>query len=87
MEKSLALAIVKIYPDLVPDKDFVVMNDNLGQWISEWNATDKPKPTDAELDTAWNEYVANPPEEPLTVLDQIKLIQAALDDLLLGGGL
>ena len=86
---NYALAIKKIYPDARPNIDFVNVEDEDGtQRITEWTYT-QPQPTVEELETAWNEYVANPPEEPLTEIEQLKknqeLMQEALDDLLLGG--
>ena len=82
MQINYAIAIMRIYPDARPSIDFSVCLDvDERQYISEWNYN-QPQPTETELGIAWNEYVANPPEEPLS---QIDLMQKAIDDLIFGG--
>ena len=78
METNYALAIMKIYPDAKPSIDFSTCLDVDGkQYISEWNYN-QPQPTENELETAWNEYVSNPPQVPLSELEQIKKQQTDL---------
>lgn len=79
--KSLALAILHLYPELKPDIDFVVVSEEDIQWIAKWN-NEHPEPSDADLEAAWEDYLANPPEKPLS---ELELMQKAIDDLILGG--
>jgi hypothetical protein len=76
-EKSIALAIMQIYPHLQPGIDFRVVSENGEQWIEEWYSAD-PKPTLEELDEAWNDYIANPPQDPLSPIEQLQKDQADL---------
>jgi len=43
---------IKVYLGRTPDfrEEVILQNDNGEDYIKEWNATDKPKPTDAQLD-------------------------------------
>jgi hypothetical protein len=43
---------IQAYLDRKPDfnTEVVLQDDGQGVYIKEWNATDKPKPTDAQLD-------------------------------------
>jgi hypothetical protein len=96
---NIAFAIMHLFPDAEPMKDFVVMDEGNGQFISEWNI-DAPIPTEEELQKAWEEYLANRPEPQPTpeeriahleqeneqLKEQIELMQQALDDLILSGG-
>jgi len=43
---------IKAYLGRTPDfdKEVILQNDGGEDYIKEWNATDKPKPTDAQLD-------------------------------------
>lgn len=75
--KSLANAIMQIYPDLKPNIDFVVLNENDVQTIAVWNS-DKNQPTSEELDAAWNAYIANPPQKPLSDIENLQKDQADL---------
>ncbi len=42
---------IRIYLGRTPDftKEIILFDDGQGAYIKEWNATDKPKPTDAQL--------------------------------------
>ena len=42
---------IKIYLDRTPDfkSEVILQNDTGTDYIKEWKATDKPKPTDAQL--------------------------------------
>jgi hypothetical protein len=76
-EKSIALAVIHIYPHLQPGIDFRVVSENGEQWIEEWNVAD-PKPTIEELDIAWADYTANPPQPTLSPIEQLQKDQADL---------
>ena len=43
---------IKVYLGRTPDflEEVILQNDTGTDYIKEWNATDKPKPTDAQLD-------------------------------------
>ena len=43
---------IKVYLGRTPDftSEVILQNDTGTDYIKEWNATDKPKPTDAQLD-------------------------------------
>ena len=43
---------IKVYLGRTPDfrEEVILQNDGGEDYIKEWNATDKPKPTDAQLD-------------------------------------
>jgi hypothetical protein len=43
---------IQAYLDRKPDfnTEVILQDDGQGAYIKEWNATDKPKPTDAQLD-------------------------------------
>jgi hypothetical protein len=73
MEKNLASAITHIYPNLVPFVDFRVVSENGDQKIVEWNTTEA-KPTQYQLDTAWNNYV-----DGINSIDVLK--QKKIDEL------
>ena len=43
---------IQAYLNRIPDflEEVILQDDGQGAYIKEWNATDKPKPTDAQLD-------------------------------------
>jgi hypothetical protein len=86
----LEKAILKLYPDAVPNKDFLVVDDGNGPEIRNWKRKE-PIPTLDQLQNVWTTYNLGTVTEEPSELDQIKknqeLMQAALDGLLLGGGL
>lgn len=73
-------SILKRYPELLPE-DVFIQNDSDGNGprITLWNS-DKPMPT-AEQIEQWVEEDAQQPKPK----SQLDLVQAALDDLILGG--
>lgn len=82
----LEKAILKIYPDAVPHKHFLIMDSGNGPEIKNWKFN-KPMPTNAQLQAAW-EIVKNEPKElsPIERLEQQQqLMQKAIDDIILGG--
>ena len=48
---------IDVYLDRKPDflKEVILFDDGQGAYIKEWNATDKPKPTDEQLNALENE--------------------------------
>lgn len=56
MIKSIASAVLYIYPNLTPTVDFRVIDDGNGQEIVDWKSSE-PIPTSAQLDAAWLEVL------------------------------
>ena len=65
------------------ETEVILQNDGSGDYIKEWNATDKPKPTDAQLNALSSQAetlennaiaVANRQKEYGTVSSQIEYI-------------
>jgi hypothetical protein len=52
-----ALAIQHLYPQAQILADFVVSQDEKGQFISHWSL-DAPEPTEEELEAAWEQVQA-----------------------------
>lgn len=75
--KSFSIAIMQIYPNLIPGQDFRVVCELDNQYIAEWNNSEV-QPTQEQLEAAWNAYVANPPPKPLTDVEQLQKDQADL---------
>ncbi|WP_170169227.1 XkdW family protein [Mesobacillus subterraneus] len=73
-------AILKIYPEAVPNVDFIITADpeTLETTIHTWKY-DKPKPTDSQLQAAWDDLQANPPVKPKSLEEQIKARLEALE--------
>ena len=76
---------IKIYLERTPDfsKEVILQNDTGTDYIKEWNATDKPKPTDAQLDALSSQAttlennaiaVANRQKEYGSIAEQIEFI-------------
>jgi XkdW protein len=61
-------AIKHIYPELRVNIDFGVgdLSDGNGAFIEFWN-TDKPKPTQSQLDAAWEEIKDIPEVQPKSI--------------------
>jgi len=65
------------------DTEVILQDDGQGAYIKEWNATDKPKPTDAQLDALSSQAttlennaiaVANRQKEYGSIASQIEFI-------------
>ncbi|AGK52039.1 XkdW family protein [Bacillus sp. 1NLA3E] len=87
---NLFKCIIYLHPSLEANKDFILKDDGTGPYILEWNA-DLPIPNEAEIIQAWEQIKDIPdPEPPLTPLEQLQkkqeLMQQAIDDLILSGG-
>jgi len=76
---------IKIYLGRTPDflKEVILQNNGGEDYIKEWNATDKPKPTDAQLNALSSQAetlennaiaVANRQKEYGSVFSQIEFI-------------
>jgi len=76
---------IKAYLGRTPDfdKEVILQNDGGEDYIKEWNATDKPKPTDAQLDALSSQAttlennaiaVANRQKEYGSIASQIEFI-------------
>lgn len=55
---NLAQAIMQMYPNSSPMKDFTIRNDGEGQYISEWNLNEL-EPTTEELQNYWIVHLKN----------------------------
>ena len=76
---------IKAYLGKTPDfdKEVILQNDTGTDYIKEWNATDKPKPTDAQLNALSSQAttlennaiaVANRQKEYGSIASQIEFI-------------
>jgi len=76
---------IQAYLDRKPnfDTEVILQNDSGEDYIKEWNATDKPKPTDAQLDALSSQAttlennaiaVANRQKEYGSIASQIEFI-------------
>lgn len=70
-------ALKHLHPDLEIDRDFVLRDDGEGVYILNWNV-DRPKPTDSEINTAWEEIRADTEAEPLSEIEFLKKQQTDL---------
>lgn len=66
-------ALIQIYPDIRPNIDFLIMDDGNGPNIRHWKYNG-PMPTEEQLQAAWSEIEATPPqpsvEEKLVQMEQ-----------------
>lgn len=60
---NISQAIMQLYPNAVPNVDFIVQDDSNGNgpYITQWNVkgadgNDVPQPTEEELQAAWDAY-------------------------------
>jgi hypothetical protein len=76
---------IKIYLDRTPDfkSEVILQNDTGTDYIKEWKATDKPKPTDAQLNALSSQAttlennaiaVANRQKEYGSIAEQLEYI-------------
>ena len=76
---------IEVYLGRKPDfrKEIILQNDTGTDYIKEWNATDKPKPTDAQLDALSSQAttlennaiaVANRQKEYGSIAEQLEYI-------------
>jgi len=76
---------IKVYLGRTPDflEEVILQNDTGTDYIKKWNATDKPKPTDAQLDALSSQAttlennaiaVANRQKEYGSIASQIEYI-------------
>lgn len=65
---ELALAILHLYPEADPHRDFIVQNDNdgNGDYVAQWNL-DVDKPTEQQLSAAWDEIKGRLPPSEVTM--------------------
>lgn len=78
----LEKAILNIYPDAVPNQDFLIMDDGNGPEIRQWKYNG-PIPTENELQMAWGNVQVEPVE--LSPIEKkLELMQQAIDDIILG---
>jgi hypothetical protein len=71
----LEKVILKIYPDAKPSQDFFIMDDGNGPEIRNWKYG-QPIPSVEELEAAWAEIEAIPPQ--LSAVEQLQKDQADL---------
>jgi hypothetical protein len=76
---------IQAYLNRIPDflEEVILQDDGQGAYIKEWNATDKPKPTDAQLDALSSQAttlennaiaVANRQKEYGSIAEQLEYI-------------
>jgi XkdW protein len=87
MEMNIALALQHLFPEKKQPDDYYVFEVDGVPEIIKWNM-EVPQPTEEELQTAWNDYLANLPAEPLTIEQQLeeervarKRVEARLEGL------
>lgn len=76
-----AKAIMHLFPNADPIKDFIVKDDADGTapYIAEWNLSE-PQPTEAELAAAWVQVKDAP--TPPSLEEQVQQIQAVLNAMM-----
>lgn len=76
---NIGLALEYLFPDAQPNHDYVVIADGENMWIDQWNLK-APKPTDQELEAAYQEYLKNPPvkHSPSETLTEVQQINSGL---------
>lgn len=68
---NLFQVIKHLYPELEDDKDFVLYDDGTGVRIYKWN-TDKPQPTEEEINSTWSEIgLKMAKDEKIAELDRL----------------
>ncbi|WP_255835946.1 XkdW family protein [Bacillus sp. FS02] len=78
-----ALAIKYLYPNAELGVDYSVRDDGEGQFIDKWSLDD-PMPSDEVLEAAWNEYLSESNEKPLSNVEKQLLVlgeQLALEKI------
>ncbi|MDM5163816.1 XkdW family protein [Bacillus zhangzhouensis] len=78
-----ALAIKYLYPYAELGRDYSVRDDGEGQFIDKWSLDD-PMPSDEVLEAAWNEYLSESNEKPLSNVERQLLVlgeQLALEKI------
>jgi len=91
---EISLAIKYIYPNIIRETDFNVLDDNQWDWpYIKWYNTSFKQPTQAELETAWVEVQALQQAELdkqakkeaidkiATLSDQLNLLASVLDTI------
>lgn len=63
----LAHALQQFLPNANPRTDYILQDDGEGVYIKEWNLPD-PQPTEAELEAAWDAWVADQPLRDAQIL-------------------
>lgn len=78
---NITQAIVHIYPNAVPMKDFIVQDDSNGNgpYIKGWKYS-QPQPTQQELEAAW-ELIKNTPPQP-TIEERLQATEEVLTSLM-----
>lgn len=76
---NIGLALEYLFPDAQPNHDYVVIADGENMWIDQWNMKE-PKPTDQELEAAYEAYLKNPPikHSPSETLTEVQKVSADL---------
>jgi XkdW protein len=64
-QMNIALALKHLFPDKVQSDDYYVFEVDGVPEIIKWNM-EVPQPTEAELQVAWEDYLANLPAPPKT---------------------
>ncbi|MCY8191421.1 XkdW family protein [Bacillus spizizenii] len=70
---NIGLAMLVLFPDAVPNRDYVVMVDGDQQWIDEnqWYLN-APIPSAAELEEAYQKYLEQPAPDSGTSVEELQ---------------
>ncbi|WP_268293519.1 XkdW family protein [Bacillus inaquosorum] len=70
---NIGLAMTVLFPNAVPNRDYVVMLDGDQQWIDEnqWYL-DAPIPSVAELEAAYQKYLEQPTLDSGTSVEELQ---------------
>ncbi|MEC1007924.1 XkdW family protein [Bacillus subtilis] len=70
---NIGLAMTVLFPNAVPNRDYVVMVDGDQQWIDEnqWYL-DAPIPSAAELEVAYQKYLEQPTIDSGTSVEELQ---------------
>ena len=75
---NLEKAVNLVYPDAIPNEDFVVVDEGRGAEIKNWNYH-KPFPSQNELESAWKASQDAP--EELTLAERLEALEKAVAEL------
>lgn len=77
---NLTKAILQLFPNADPTRDFIVQDDGDGRgpYIAVWNLPD-PQPTLGQLADAWEQAKTAP--SPLTVEEQLEQLKQQMAEL------
>lgn len=75
---NIGMVLEAMFPEAVPNKDYVVMDIGEGPFIESWNIETSSQPSNEELMRVWEQIKMNPVEKPLDPIEQLQKDQADL---------